>query len=55
MFSVIVREGGRSSIPETPLIETIGRGVLDAPPSRSMTNLCGGGSGLLRFARNDRL
>ena len=26
---VIVREGGRPSIPETPMIEPIGRGVLD--------------------------
>ena len=29
---VIVREGGRSSIPETPMIEPISRGVLDHPP-----------------------
>ena len=35
---VIVREGGRSSIPETSVIETRGRGVLDPPPSRRMTN-----------------
>ena len=28
---VIVREGGRSSIPETPVIESISRGVLDPP------------------------
>jgi len=34
--AVIAREGGRSSIPETPMIETISRGVLDAPPSRGM-------------------
>jgi hypothetical protein len=34
---VIVREGGRSSIPEAAMIEPIGRGVLDAPPSRGMT------------------
>src|SRR5829696_1553536 len=34
---VIVREGGRSSIPETPVIVPIGRSVLDAPPSRGMT------------------
>ncbi|MEH2552378.1 hypothetical protein V1283_009023 [Bradyrhizobium sp. AZCC 2262] len=34
---VIVREGGRSSIPETAMMESIGRGVLDAPPSRGMT------------------
>src|SRR4051812_7832167 len=39
---VIAREGGRSSIPETPVIESTGRGVLDAPPSRGMTN--GGGA-----------
>ena len=34
---VIVREGGRSSIPETTMIEPIGRGVLDPPPARGMT------------------
>src|SRR5262245_59811965 len=34
---VIVREGGRSSIPETAMIETMRCGVLDAPPSRGMT------------------
>ena len=34
---VIVREGGRSSIPETAMIEPIGRGVLDPPPARGMT------------------
>jgi hypothetical protein len=32
--AVIVREGGRSSIPETPMIEPISRGVLDHPLSR---------------------
>jgi hypothetical protein len=35
--TVIAREGGRSSIPETAMIEPISRGVLDAPPSRGMT------------------
>ena len=34
---VIVREGGRSSIPEAPVIESISRSVLDTPPSRGMT------------------
>jgi hypothetical protein len=34
---VIAREGGRSSIPETVVIEPMARGVLDAPPSRGMT------------------
>ena len=29
----------RSSIPETSMIESIGRSVLDAPPSRGMTAL----------------
>jgi hypothetical protein len=33
---VIVREGGRSSIPETSVIESMGRSV-DASPSRGMT------------------
>ena len=36
---VIVREGGRSSTPETSMMETMGRGVLDAPPARGMTVL----------------
>jgi hypothetical protein len=34
---VIVREGGRSSIPETPVIEPKGRSVLDTPPARGTT------------------
>src|SRR3954451_10270617 len=34
---VIAREGGRSSIPETVMIESIGRGVLDPPHARGMT------------------
>jgi len=34
---VIVREGGRSSIPETLVIEPRSRSVLDTPPSRGMT------------------
>src|ERR671918_576966 len=34
---VIVREGGRSSIPETSMTELIGRSLLDIPPSRGMT------------------
>src|SRR5712672_3257329 len=38
--AVIVREGGRSSIPETPMIDPRGRSVLDAPPSRGMTATC---------------
>jgi hypothetical protein len=37
---VIVREGGRSSIPETSVIEPRSRGVLDHPPSRVTTVLC---------------
>ncbi len=37
---VIAREGGRSSIPETSMIEPISRSVLDAPPSRGMTGRC---------------
>jgi hypothetical protein len=36
-FSVIVREGGRSSIPETLMIEPRSRGVLDHPLSRVTT------------------
>jgi hypothetical protein len=35
--TVIVREGGRSSIPETSAKKPRSRGVLDAPPSRGMT------------------
>ena len=34
---VIVREGGRSSIPETAVIEPTSDGLLDAPPLRGMT------------------
>ena len=34
---VIAREGGRSSIPETPAIDPRGRGVLDPPHARGMT------------------
>jgi hypothetical protein len=37
---VIVREGGRSSIPEAAVIEPRGLGVLDTPPSRGMTAGC---------------
>jgi hypothetical protein len=32
---------GRSSIPEPVMIKSISRGVLDTPPSRSMTTYCG--------------
>jgi hypothetical protein len=39
--TVIVREGGRSSIPETSVIEPRSRCVLDAPHARGMTNFCG--------------
>jgi hypothetical protein len=39
---VIVRDGGRSSIPEAAVIEPISRGVLDTPPSRGTTAGCGG-------------
>jgi hypothetical protein len=35
---VIVREGGRSSIPEMPVIESMSRSVLDTPPSRGTTS-----------------
>jgi hypothetical protein len=35
----IAHWGGRSSIPETAVIESIIRGVLDAPPARGMTVL----------------
>ena len=35
--TVIVRESGRSSIPETSAAETIRRGVMDAPHARGMT------------------
>jgi len=39
--AVIVREGGRSSSPETSAIDSTGRGVLDAPPARGMTAVFG--------------
>ena len=35
--TVIAREGGRSSIPETAVIESISRGVLDTPHARGTT------------------
>jgi hypothetical protein len=35
--AVIAREIGRCSIPETSMIESKGRGVLDPPPARGMT------------------
>ena len=42
-LTVIVREGGRSSIPETSAIESRSRGVLDPPHSRGMTSYGWGG------------
>jgi hypothetical protein len=36
-IAVITRASGRSSIPETVVIEPIGRGVLDAPLKRGVT------------------
>src|SRR5687767_719339 len=38
----IAHWGGRSSIPETLVLEPRSRGVLDAPPARSMTVEWGG-------------
>jgi len=40
-FGVIAREGGRSSIPETVVIEPRSCGVLDAPPEPAI-GLAGG-------------
>jgi hypothetical protein len=34
--TVIVRESGRSNIPETSVIEPKNRGVLDTPPHRGL-------------------
>jgi hypothetical protein len=54
--AVIVREGGRSSIPETLMIESIGRGVLDTRLrgyDDLMLPFFVPRDGLLRFARND--
>jgi hypothetical protein len=53
--AVIVREGGRSSIPEAAVIEPIGRSVLDTPPARGTTSWVPGESldsmrGCERFA-----
>jgi hypothetical protein len=36
-LAVVPREGGASSIPETPVLETRSRGVLDTPHARGMT------------------
>ena len=44
---VIVREGGRSGIPETSVIKQRGCGVLDTPHARGMT--------VMGLARNDAL
>ena len=41
LSAVIAREGGRSSIPEASAIEPRSHGVLDTPPSRSMTTVGG--------------
>src|SRR5215213_8242556 len=50
---VIVREGGRSSIPETAVMESIGRGVLDPPHARGMT--AGGVARSLLHRQRDRI
>jgi hypothetical protein len=36
--TVVAREGGRSSIPETLMMDTRSRGVLDTPHARGMTD-----------------
>ena len=36
-LAVMPREGGASSIPETPVLESRSRGVLDTPHARGMT------------------
>ena len=36
---VIAREGGRSSIPEAPVMEPRSRSVLDTPHARGMTTV----------------
>src|ERR1700709_329874 len=41
-FAVIVRAGGRSSIPETPMIESISLSVLVTPHTRGMTAMVAG-------------
>src|SRR5436305_9368529 len=41
LLAVIVREGGRSSIPETSVMDSISHGVLDPPHARGMTVLDG--------------
>jgi len=50
----IAHWGGRSSIPETAVIEPIGRSVLDTPHTRGMT-IDRVRDGLRRYARNDSL
>ena len=44
---VIAREGGRSSIPETAVLDLDASGILAAPPSRGMTPSGRCASGLL--------
>src|SRR3981081_2576510 len=54
---VIARAGGRSSIPETAVIESRSRGVLDHPLSRVMTSFASlrGANGSRECAPDDRL
>jgi hypothetical protein len=49
---VIVREGGRSSIPETAVIELKSRGVLDTPHSRGMTTVRNVALAMTRMGRS---
>src|ERR1700686_3678287 len=49
--AVTAREGGRSSIPETPMMESRGRGVLDTPHARGTTTFGGGASAQLPTLR----
>src|SRR5882762_9041903 len=47
-------EGGRSSIPETLMIESRSRGVLDHPPSRVMTDASSLPPSLVELRRTSR-
>src|SRR5216683_7718834 len=51
LSTVIARECGRSSIPETAVIEPRSRGVLDTPHARGMTTCFGAARCAPRIAR----
>jgi hypothetical protein len=51
---VIARKGGRSSIPETSMMESSGRSVLVTPHARGMTGGIDRSAGLRRYLGRTR-